>query len=518
IFNNSVSIDGSGSPNLSSSCMEIATTSGPVFTVANNIFANFTVAQTGVARHYIWASTSATSLGNTGTSVNNNVYFIQNDPGVSGFIGLGNATTYATLVAFRAAYVGQDLATVSLNPNYIDNNQDLHATNVALNGIGQAYPPYITTDLDNAARTDFDPGAYIINACSGAPTAGTISGANAVCSGNGTTLTLTGASSEAGISYQWASSTTPGGPYSNLGTTNSQATGVLTAPAYYVVTITCALSGQSTVTPEKEVQINALPVISVTPSSASNCLPSGTSELVASGDAVTYTWSPAVGLSATTGSTVTATPASTTTYTVVGTGSNGCISNTTATVNVFATPVITNVTASPSSICLGGNSQLNVETATFPVNAYIYSSGSGSSLQNMTGATQLLTTGNDDNVTGAPSNIGFNFSFNGTNYTQFSVSPDGWLLLGGATATNDFSNQVTDPTNVPKIYPYWDDLATGTTGYVQYLVTGTAPNRILVVEWFVTIPRNTTGAANSTMQAWLYENNGRIEFRYGAMG
>ncbi|MFN5911625.1 MAG: beta strand repeat-containing protein, partial [Bacteroidota bacterium] len=47
---------------------------------------------------------------------------------------------------------------------------------------------------------------------------------------------------------------------------------------------------------------------------------------------------------------------------------------------------------------------------------------------------------------------------------------------------------------------------------------GTAPNRILVVEWFVTIPRNTTGAANSTMQAWLYENNGRIEFRYGAMG
>jgi hypothetical protein len=264
--------------------------------------------------------------------------------------------------------------------------------------------------------------------------------------------------------------------------------------------------------------IDALPTISVTPVSAANCLPAGTSDLTASGSSVSYTWSPAIGLSGTTGATVTASPASTTVYTVVGTGANGCTASTTAAVNVFATPVINNVTATPSDVCVGGSSQLNVETASFPVNSYVYSAGTGTTLQNMTGATQLLTNGNDDNVTAAPSNIGFNFSFNGATYSQFSVSPDGWILLGGATAVNDFSNQVTDPTNIPKIYPYWDDLATGTTGYVQFLVTGTAPNRILVVEWFVTIPRNTTGAANSTMQAWLYENNGRIEFRYGTMG
>ena len=32
------------------------------------------------------------------------------------------------------------------------------------------------------------------------------------------------------------------------------------------------------------------------------------------------------------------------------------------------------------------------------------------------------------------------------------------------------------------------------------------------------MPRNTTGPANSTFQAWLYETSNKIEFRYGTMG
>ena len=136
----------------------------------------------------------------------------------------------------------------------------------------------------------------------------------------------------------------------------------------------------------------------------------------------------------------------------------------------------------------------------------------------MTGATTVLNASNDDTPTAAAANIGFNFAFNGVTYTKYSVSPDGWILLGNTAATSQFSNSTVSTTNTPKLYPYWDDLATGTTGSVKTLVTGTAPNRIFIVEWNVTVPRVTTGAANSTFQAWLYETSNKVEYRYGTFG
>lgn len=78
IHNNSVLIDGSGSPNLSSVCFAHGTTSGPVYNVRNNIFANVTGAQSGVAKHITWESTSASSIGNTGSISDNNDLYIAN--------------------------------------------------------------------------------------------------------------------------------------------------------------------------------------------------------------------------------------------------------------------------------------------------------------------------------------------------------------------------------------------------------------------------------------------------------
>lgn len=148
-------------------------------------------------------------------------------------------------------------------------------------------------------------------------------------------------------------------------------------------------------------------------------------------------------------------------------------------------------------------------------NTYIYTTSTGATLDPMTGATTIVASSVDD----APSpiqNIGFTFNYEGVAYTQFSASPDGFIKLGAPAAVSQFGNAIVSTTNVPKLFPYWDDLATGTTGSVSFVVTGSAPNRILVVQWFVTIPRATGGAANSTMQAWLYETSGRIDFVYGA--
>jgi len=167
-------------------------------------------------------------------------------------------------------------------------------------------------------------------------------------------------------------------------------------------------------------------------------------------------------------------------------------------------------TAVPKTICSGG-------TSTIKAAEYTFTSTPGVSLDPMIGSTTILNSGND-NSPSAVTNIGFNFNFGGTTYTQYSVSPDGWLLLGGASPSSQPINSITSAQNTPKLYPFWDDLATGTNGNVKVLVTGIAPNRIFIVEWNVTIPKNNAGAANSTFQMWMYESTNVIEYHYGAMG
>lgn len=160
------------------------------------------------------------------------------------------------------------------------------------------------------------------------------------------------------------------------------------------------------------------------------------------------------------------------------------------------------------------------KTVASSANNYLFGHSSGSTLDSMNGATSLLTVSNDDTPTSTSTNIGFNFEFEEIEYTNFWVSPDGILKLGGTSMTSAFTNGIGSTTivNSPLLCPYWDDMATGTTGNVVYKVTGTSPNRILKVQWFVTIPRNTTGVANSKFQVWLYETSNKIEYRYGNMG
>ncbi|HEY3390165.1 MAG TPA: hypothetical protein VGK38_11375 [Prolixibacteraceae bacterium] len=146
---------------------------------------------------------------------------------------------------------------------------------------------------------------------------------------------------------------------------------------------------------------------------------------------------------------------------------------------------------------------------------YPFSNSSGISLEVPTGTTVLLGTG-VDNSASAVTNIGFDFWFTGVRYTQFSVNENGLMKLGSTVITNEFANSMVSAANLPKIAPYWDDLATGTNGNVQSWVTGTAPNRKLIVQWNVTVPKAAASPANATFQAWLYESTGVIEYVYGA--
>ena len=123
----------------------------------------------------------------------------------------------------------------------------------------------------------------------------------------------------------------------------------------------------------------------------------------------------------------------------------------------------------------------------------------------------------DDNRSEA-TNIGFDFWYNGDRYTQFNVSTNGYV---------DFSSSTADggPTTGPYGYsnaaftgngsgtwlalaPFYDDMmAQGGTealgNSIKYLLSGTAPNRVLTIEWInMAVYGNTTPSLN--FQVKLY--------------
>ncbi|MCU0433105.1 MAG: T9SS type A sorting domain-containing protein [Bacteroidia bacterium] len=135
----------------------------------------------------------------------------------------------------------------------------------------------------------------------------------------------------------------------------------------------------------------------------------------------------------------------------------------------------------------------------------------------------------DDNRSN-PIPIGFDFWYNGIRYTELSVSTNGYIDFSATTADGG-------PTTGP--YGYFNgqfSLSGGTTNAlavfyddqttqggsdplglsIRYMVTGTAPNRVLTVEWFnMAIYLNTS--PNLNYQLKLYESTGQIQYVYGTM-
>jgi hypothetical protein len=130
-----------------------------------------------------------------------------------------------------------------------------------------------------------------------------------------------------------------------------------------------------------------------------------------------------------------------------------------------------------------------------------------------TGTTQLYG-GLVDTYTATVTNIGFNFTLMGTTYSQFSCNPDGQIRLG---ATVISGHTQTAAASTAYLLANNADGKTDTTGKVHYKVQGTAPNRVLIVEWKdVWIYWSTTTTTFSTYQTRIYEN-GTVEYVYGRM-
>jgi hypothetical protein len=149
---------------------------------------------------------------------------------------------------------------------------------------------------------------------------------------------------------------------------------------------------------------------------------------------------------------------------------------------------------------------------------YVFATATNASLTDMsTGTTQLLAANVDD--TASPvTNIGFDFYFQGARFAQFSINENGVLRLGaGAQAGSPYKPLAQAGLSIITAYGA-DQRTHAGDGKVHFKVSGSAPNRVLVVEWLNNqADFNTGGTANLTYQVRLYETTGVIELVYGSL-
>lgn len=180
----------------------------------------------------------------------------------------------------------------------------------------------------------------------------------AICGGETTTITATGADT-----YDWT-------PTTGLSSTTG-ATVDATPASTTTYTVTGTTQG-CTATETVTVTVTPYPTVTVSPPSASACF--GDSKGFTASGADTYTWSPATGLDVTTGPSVIANPVTTTTYQVVG-SVNGCNDTTTATLTVNPIPVVT--VSNDTTICSGESAPITANGAA----TYVWTPATGLSAQ-----------------------------------------------------------------------------------------------------------------------------------------
>jgi gliding motility-associated-like protein len=118
----------------------------------------------------------------------------------------------------------------------------------------------------------------------------------------------------------------------------------------------------------------------------------------------------------------------------------------------------------------------------------------------------------DDSQQG-PFNIGFNFCFFGTTYTQFYVGSNGWISFSGGQPTTFTSSPIpTGNALVPKncIMGPWQDWHPGLGGQIRYQTSGVAPCRKLTVSW-IGVPMFSCTGNQGTFHIVIYESTNIIE-------
>ncbi len=118
-----------------------------------------------------------------------------------------------------------------------------------------------------------------------------------------------------------------------------------------------------------------------------------------------------------------------------------------------------------------------------------------------------------DDVISAAIPIGFTFPYGDYIYNEVKISSNGWIGLGTSQTSSNLTNNLASTTIVPVLAPLWDDCSLA-AGICEYLLSGTAPNRIFTIQ-YTNLKWRYSATTFFNLQARLYEN-GKIDFVYGS--
>ena len=148
------------------------------------------------------------------------------------------------------------------------------------------------------------------------------------------------------------------------------------------------------------------------------------------------------------------------------------------------------------------------------VDTYQFAAAPGTFVQLPATATQLSAVQMDDAIAGVP--LGFSFAFDGVPYDSAYVSSNGFISFNraaGAASSNDLA--IGWPSEQPLVAPLWDDLSgSAPSSAAHYQTTGTAPNRVFIMEWRNWKWDYNAGAPVVTFQVKLHETTNQVEFVY----
>jgi hypothetical protein len=147
------------------------------------------------------------------------------------------------------------------------------------------------------------------------------------------------------------------------------------------------------------------------------------------------------------------------------------------------------------------------------VSEYSFSSTLGT-YNEITGGTVLGSTANDDESFNAIP-LGFTFTYNGVWYSMISIQTDGFLAFGPTVLNSTLAiSSATGTNNV--VSALNRDLMSRTDGELSYLLTGSEPNRVFVVQWknYRRIP-STASNDVFNFQIQLHESSNWVDFSYG---
>lgn len=521
IYNNSIHLSGSvttgSSAGMSAAfCTTVAVTG---LDVRNNIFSNtqtFGVSGSSAYSVYLTSGTTFSQINYnnyTGTSGTNTTYRL----------GYNGSANVADLTAWRT-FTTADAQSISVQPTFTS-SVDLHldpSGNTSINAAGVVLadvPSDYDGDTRDVSTPDIGADEFTPLICSTA-TGGTATAATpTICTTGSSVLNATGYSIGVGSTYQWESSsslafTSP----TNLGASSSTyvpgSTGTITSTTYYRLKVTCSADPLNP-SYSNIVTVSVVSAATLTISPNTSVCTGGSTTLTVSG-AVSYTWAPSTGLSATTGTSVTASPTASTTYTITALDANGCSPTGTVAVAVNLIPSAISASQSPSVVCAGDVLTLTSTGGDVPNTASDYSVAisSGNSLNSVSSPTGSLLAQNLDDNASSLTDIGFTFRFAGTDYTQFWVNSNGVVGLGGTTFTAT-GNTFTGASSYPVLYPFYDDLGTNAGG-ITYKLTGSAPNRILTIDFQMGDCCGSTSAATIVYQVVLSETSNTVRFIYGS--